>query len=127
MVDVGNVVAWLQLIKVFQRDGLLGREVVAQVEAVVTLKDLVVGVATHLQVFVDEATVDGDGFDLEVAMALLVMVDIVQNRLDTRELFTAFGEHDDAVAFLLMLGNVVDEQVEVFAEDRLRLGVEVDN
>ena len=93
----------------------------------VTLKDLVVGVAAHLQVFVDEAAVDGDGLGLKVAMALLVMVDVVQNRLDTRELFAAFGKLDVAVAFFLMFGIVVDELVEVLAEYRLRLGVEVDN
>ena len=107
VVDVGDIVARLQLIEVFQRNGLLGREVVAQVEAVVTLEDLVVGVATHLEVFVDEAAMDGDGLGLEVAMALIVVVDVVQNRLDTRELLAAFGEHDDAVAFLIMLSNVI--------------------
>ena len=47
VVDVGDVVAGFQFVEVFQRDGLLGREVVAQVEAVVTLKDVVVGVAPY--------------------------------------------------------------------------------
>ena len=82
VVDVGHIVAGLQFVEVFQRDGLLGREVVAQVETVVTLKDLVVGVAAHLQILVDEAAVDGDGFGLEVAVKLVIVVDVVQNRLN---------------------------------------------
>ena len=91
----------------------------------VTLEDLVVGVAAHFQVFVDEAAVDGDGLGLEVAVQLVVVVDVVQNCLNTRKLLTAFGEDDNAVAFLFMFGNVVNEQVEVLAENRLRLRVEL--
>ena len=93
----------------------------------ITLEDLVVGVAAHFQVFVDEAAVDGDGLGLEVAVTLVVMVDVVQNRLNTRELFAALGVDDDAIALFLVLGYVVDEQVEVLAENRLRLCMEVDS
>ena len=82
VVDVGHIVAGLQFVEVFQRDGLLGREVVAQVETVVTLKDLVVGVAAHLQILVYEAAVDGDGLGFEVAVKLVVVVDVVQNCLN---------------------------------------------
>ncbi len=127
VVDVGDIVAGFQLIEVFQRDGLLGREVVAQVEAVVTLEDLVVGVAAHFQVLVDEAAVDGDGLGLEVAVQLVVVVDVVQNGLNARKLLAAFGEHDDAVAFRFVLVDVVDKQVEVLAEDGLGLRSKVDS
>ena len=82
VVYMGDIITGLQFVKVFQRDGLLSREVVAQMEAVVTLKDLVVSVAAHLQVFVDEAAVDGDGLGLEITVQLIIMVDVVQNRLN---------------------------------------------
>ena len=124
VVDVGPLVAGLHFVEVFQRDGLLGREVVAEVETVVTLKDLVVGVAAHFQILVDEAAVDSDGLGFEVAVKLVIVVDVVQNCLNARKLLATLGKDDDAVAFLLVFGDVVDEEVEVFAEDGLGLGVE---
>ena len=68
VVDVGHIVAGLQIVEVLEGDGLLGAEVVAQVVAVVTLKDLVVGVAAHLLVIVDEAWMDGDQLSFKVAV-----------------------------------------------------------
>ena len=44
VVDVGDIVAGFQLVEVFQRDGLSGRVVVAQVETMVTFKNLVVSI-----------------------------------------------------------------------------------
>ena len=95
--------------------------------AVIAFEDLVVGVAAHLVVVVDEAGVDGDEFPLEVGMQLVVMLDVVQDGLDAVELLGTLRVENDAVAFLLLVVDVFNQEVEVLVENRLRGGVEIEN
>ena len=120
MVDVGHIVARLQVVEVLERDGLLGAEVVAQMIAVVTLKDLVVGVAAHLLVVVDEAGMDGDQPPFKIGMKFIVMLDVVQDGLDTVQLLGTLRIENDVIAFRLIIIDILNEEVEIFIEDGLR-------
>ena len=124
MVDMGDIVAGLQVVEVLEGDGLLGAEVVSQVIAMVTLEDLVIGVAAHLVIMIDEACMDGDELSLEVTMQLIVMLDVIQDGLDAVQLLGTLRIEDDLVAFLLIVIEIFNEKVEVLVEDRLGCGVE---
>ena len=123
VVDMGDIVSRLEVVEVLQGYGLLGAKVVAQVVAVVTLKDLVVGVAAHLVVMVDEARMDGNELSLEVAVQLIVMLDVVQDGLDTVQLLGTLRIKDDLVALRLVIVEILNEEVEVFIEDGLGSGM----
>ena len=124
VVDVGDIVAGFQLVKFFQGEGLFGAVTVAQVETVVTFKDLVVGVAAHFQIVVDKSAVDGVQVAVEVLVVFGMVLQVVQNGLDAVELLGAFGIQNQAVAVLFAHGDVFDKQVEVLVENRLWQGVE---
>ena len=47
---------------------------------------------------VDEARMDGDESPLEVAVQLIVMLNVIQDGLDAVQLFGALGLEHDAVA-----------------------------
>lgn len=124
MVDMGYIVTGFQVIEVLEGDGLLCAEVVAQVITVVTFEDLVVGIAADFLVVVDEPRMDGNELPLEIAVQLIVVLDVVQDGLDAVQLLGTLRVEDDAIALRLVIVNVLNKQVEVLVENRLRRRME---
>ena len=122
MVGVYDVVAYLQLVYLAQRDdGLSASCVLAgHRHAVETLENLMVRVAANLQPLVHKPFMQGRIYSDKRDAGFLGFKD----RFQAIELLLLLGEDIDFVAIFDVLAQVVREDVELLVEHRLRLRLE---
>ena len=119
VVDVGNVIARVQVVKFFDGQAFLAAEAFAQAEFVVTLKKLVVGVAEDFQVVVHKPGVQAYFHRRKLYRRFCVAFGSLENGLQPFNLFGVVRQDQGAVAFGGLPAQVFFQQVEFFVESRL--------
>ena len=121
VVDVHHVVARLEQGEFLERERfLVALEAFFEAEAVVALKNLVVGVAEQFFVRVHKALAELDDHGGELHVALLVLKDVVQ----PLDLLGLVGGDHVGVAFASVGVEVGGQQVKILGKGRLGLHVE---
>lgn len=128
MVDVDNVVADFELLKFFECQCYFAVAcfVVFEVVLVEAVEDLVVGEKGSFSVVVDESFVDGVVYGGEKDVVDLCVSHFLKDVFQSLYLFFAVCKDTDVVACVDELVARVGYETEVFVEEWLDFGVEVD-
>ena len=119
VVDVGNVIARVQVVKFFDGQAFLAAETFAQAEFVVTFKKLVVGVAEDSQVVVHKPGVQAYFHRRKLYRCFCTVFGSLENGLQPFNLPGVVRQDKSAVAFGGLPAQVFLQQVEFFVECRL--------
>ena len=124
VVRMYHVVAYLELINLFECDDGFASACVlrAQCDAMIAFEYLMIGIATYLRSMVHKSRVQCLVDGHEAYLRLFVLEDGAQ----AVGLFDLVGEDIDLIIVVYACAKVVDEQVKVLVERRLRHGVEGD-
>jgi hypothetical protein len=119
VIDVGNEIAGLEFVKHPDVEGHFFGVALFEAIPVESFEDLVVGIAGNFQIGVEEAFMDGAGNGVE----FYIGVEVFEDGVETINLFGIIGKEvvGDTLSGILL--KIVDEEIELFVESGLRLGV----
>ena len=123
VVDVYHVIAYLQRVKLLDRQTFAAVQFAADAIALITVEDLVVGIKTLLRNVVDESGVQRQRHRSEPD---LFGADRIENIAQAFQLGFIFGQEKSFVSVFAVSCDVFGQQFEILVELRLRRSIEGD-
>src|SRR5688500_13084980 len=123
MIDVRNVITWLQVTQRTKRDRFIFIISLLYLVFMISLKDLVISIANELKVMIDKALMNTRSDRSEYDFCF----EVCKNAVQSFKLFWVFRKKEKVILFCFPVFQVLNQQVELPVKSWLFLRVEFDN